>query len=116
MKGTSLKIQIESAQKEVNEVLNRFPEDEREKWARYICQFYVQELPNRDAYMGRNTFFGRFEMYCFDKEKFEMCKKFPYKELNCKDCKCCGVWDIDGHFKIPCCDIEKITTKDPSGW
>ncbi len=109
MKGTSLELQINSIQKKIDEKLERFSKKDREELARYIGQFYVKELPNKDAYMGRNTFCGRFEMYKFDEKKFEICKTIPYKELNCKECKCCGVWDIDGHYKIPCSNIEKIS-------
>lgn len=32
---------------------------DREEFARYIGKFYVKELPNKDVYMGRNTFCGR---------------------------------------------------------
>lgn len=60
MKGTSLELQINSIQKKkINEKLERFSKKDREEFARYIGQFYVKELPNKDAYMGRNTFCGR---------------------------------------------------------
>jgi hypothetical protein len=71
MKGTSLELQINSIQKEIDEKLERFPKKDREEFAKYIGQFYVKELPNKDAYMGRNTFCRRFEMYKFDEKKFD---------------------------------------------
>lgn len=60
MKGTSLELQINSIQKKINEKFERFSKKkDREEFARYIGKFYVKELPNKDVYMGRNTFCGR---------------------------------------------------------
>ena len=52
--------------------------------------------------------YSRWELYKFDEEKFQICKNKKPKELNCKECQSCGLWDIDGHYKIPCYNIMKI--------
>lgn len=122
MKGPSLEKQYNQIQEQIKERIdiykskhfksNYIGEDE---FIKSFQQFDVQESdylydPKYPVGMGPGVSirYSRWELYKFDEEKFEICKTKNPKELNCKECQCCGLWDVDGHYKIPCYNIMKI--------
>lgn len=121
MKGPSLEKQYNQIQEQIKERIDIYKskhfkskyisEDEHIK---LIQKFYVQESddlydPKYPVGMGCGPIrISRWELYKFDEKKFEICKTKNPKELNCKECQCCGLWDVDGHYKIPCYNIMKI--------
>jgi hypothetical protein len=122
MKGPSLEKQYNQIQEQIKKRIdiykskhfksNYIGEDE---FIKSFQQFDVQESdylydPKYPVGMGPGVSirYSRWELYKFDEEKFEICKTKNPKELNCKECQCCGLWDVDGHYKIPCYNIMKI--------
>ena len=122
MKGPSLEKQYNTIQEQIKERIDIYKykhfkskyinEDE---FIKSFQRFDVQESdylydPKYPVGMGPGVSirYSRWELYKFDKEKFEICKTKNPKELNCKECQCCGLWDVDGHYKIPCYNIMKI--------
>ena len=122
MKGPSLERQYNIIQEKINIKIEnyksksecRYPDIE-EGIIKSFQSFDVLESdylydPKYPVGMGPGVSirYSRWELYKFDEEKFEICKTKNPKELNCKECQCCGLWDVDGHYKIPCYNIMKI--------
>ena len=122
MKGPSLERQYNIIQEQIKKKIDNynskkldynFP-DLKEKLIEGFQRFYVQECdylydPQFPVGMGVGSIrYSRCELYKFDEEKFQICKNKKPKELNCKEYQSCGLWDIDGHYKIPCYNIMKI--------
>jgi len=123
MKGPSLERQYNIIQEQIKKRIDdynserpdyNFP-DLEERLIESFQKFDVQEQSYDCAdYPGVGSCtvmpirYSRWELYKFDEEKFQICKNKKPKELNCKECQCCGLWDIDGHYKIPCYNIMKI--------
>lgn len=122
MKGPSLERQYNIIQEQIKERIDKYKSKHfkskyisEDEFIKVFQQFDVQESdylydPKYPVGMGSGVSirYSRWELYKFDKEKFEICKTKNPKELNCKECQCCGLWDIDGHYKIPCYNIMKI--------
>lgn len=123
MKGPSLERQYNIIQEQIKERIDDFNSknlkynfpDLKEKLIESFQKFDVQESdylydPKYPIGMGPGVSirYSRWELYKFDDEKFQICKNKQPKELNCKECQSCGLWDIDGHYKIPCYNIMKI--------
>ena len=120
MKGPSLERQYNTIQEQIKKRIDNY----NSKKSNYnfpdlifksLQKFDVQESdylydPKYPVGMGPGVSirYSRWELYKFDEEKFQICKNKKPKELNCKECQCCGLWDIDGHYKIPCYNIMKI--------
>jgi hypothetical protein len=123
MKGPSLKRQYDTLQAEINERVenykkkrtdHQFPEI-KEGIIQSIQSFDVQEQPYECSdYPGVGSCtvmpvrYSRWQFYALDEEKLKKCETMQPKQLNCKECQLCGLWDVDGHYKIPCCNIMKI--------
>lgn len=123
MKGPSLERQYNIIQEQIKKKIDNYNSersdynflDLKKKLIESFQKFDVQENPfNCSDYpgVGQCTVlpirYSRWELYKFDEEKFQICKNKKPKELNCKECQSCGLWDIDGHYKIPCYNIMKI--------
>ena len=122
MKGPSLEKQYNQIQEQIKERINIYKSKHfkskyisEDEFIKSFQQFDVQESdylydPKYPVGMGPGVSirYSRWELYKFDEEKFEICKNKNPKELNCKECQCCGLWDVDGHYKIPCYNIMKI--------
>ena len=124
MKGPSLERQYNQIQEQINIKIENYKSSEIYKNTKFpdirdgilesIQKFDVQESddlydPKYLVGMGVGSIrYSRWELYKFDEKKFEICKTKNPKELNCKECQCCGLWDVDGHYKIPCYNIMKI--------
>lgn len=121
MKGPSLEKQYNIIQEQIKKRIDKHNQifyhnfsDIKEKEIEYLQKFNVQECdylygPRFPIGMGVGPIrYSRWELYKFDEEKFQICKNKNPKELNCKECQSCGLWDIDGHYKIPCYNIMKI--------
>lgn len=125
MKGPSLERQYNKIQEEIQNKIENYKSSEIYKTTKFtdirdgivesFQKFDVQEQSYDCAdYPGVGSCtvmpirYSRWELYKFDEEKFEICKTKNPKELNCKECQYCGLWDIDGHYKIPCYNIMKI--------
>ena len=122
MKGPSLEKQYNIIQEQIKERIDKYKSKHfkskyisEDEFIKAFQQFDVQESdylydPKYPVGMGPGVSirYSRWELYKFDEEKFEICKTKNPKELNCKECQCCGLWDIDGHYKIPCYNIMKI--------
>ena len=125
MKGPSLEKQYNQIQEEINAKIENYKSSEIYKTTKFpdirdgILESFQKfdVLESDDLYdpkypvgmgPGVSIRYSRWELYKFDKEKFEICKTKNPKELNCKECQCCGLWDVDGHYKIPCYNIMKI--------
>ena len=122
MKGPSLEKQYNTIQEQIKERIDvyksksecKYPDIE-EGIIKSFQSFDVQEsdylydpqYPTGNG-PGVSIRWSRWELYKFDEKKFEICKTKNPKELNCKECQCCGLWDVDGHYKIPCYNIMKI--------
>ena len=119
MKGPSLERQYNTIQEQIKKKIDNY----NSKKSNYnfpdlilesLQKFDVQECdylysPQFPVGMGVGPIrYSRWELYKFDEEKFQICKNKKPKELNCKECQSCGLWDIDGHYKIPCYNIMKI--------
>ena len=123
MKGPSLERQYNIIQEQIKKRIDdynserpdyNFP-DLEERLIESFQKFDVQEqsydcadYPGVGSCTVMPIHYSRWELYKFDEEKFQICKNKKPKELNCKECQCCGLWDIDGHYKIPCYNIMKI--------
>ena len=122
MKGPSLERQYNIIQEQIKKKIDNynsqrfdhnFP-DLEEKLIESFQKFDVQECdylydPRFPVGMGVGPIrYSRWELYKFDEEKFQNCKNKQPKELNCKECQSCGLWDVDGHYKIPCYNIMKV--------
>ena len=122
MKGPSLEKQYNIIQEQIKERIDKYKSKHfkskyisEDEFIKAFQQFDVQESdylydPKYPVGMGPGVSirYSRWELYKFDEEKFEICKTKNPKELNCKECQCCGLWDVDGHYKIPCYNIMKI--------
>lgn len=122
MKGPSLENQYNIIQEQIKKRIDNYNSqrfnhnfsDLKEKLIENFQKFEVQECdylygPRFPVGMGVGPIrYSRWELYKFDEEKFQICKNKKSKELNCKECQSCGLWDIDGHYKIPCYNIMKI--------
>ena len=122
MKGPSLEKQYNIIQEQIKERIDKYKSKHfkskyisEDEFIKTFQQFDVQESdylydPKYPVGMGPGVSirYSRWELYKFDEEKFEICKNKNPKELNCKECQCCGLWDVDGHYKIPCYNIMKI--------
>lgn len=122
MKGPSLERQYNIIQEQIKERIDKYKSKHfkskyisEDEFIKAFQQFDVQESdylydPKYPVGMGPGVSirYSRWELYKFDEEKFEICKTKNPKELNCKECQCCGLWDVDGHYKIPCYNIMKI--------
>ena len=125
MKGPSLERQYNIIQEKINIKIENYKSSEiyrntkfpdiRDKTLEISQKFSVTETddlyePKYPVGMGPGVAirYSRWELYKFDEEKFEICKTKNPKELNCKECQCCGLWDVDGHYKIPCYNIMRI--------
>ena len=122
MKGPSLEKQYNQIQEQINKRIDIYKSKHftskyigEDEFIKSFQQFDVQESdylydPKYPVGMGPGVSirYSRWELYKFDEEKFEICKTKNPKELNCKECQCCGLWDVDGHYKIPCYNIMKI--------
>ena len=122
MKGPSLERQYNIIQEQIKERIDKYKSKHfkskyisEDEFIKSFQQFDVQESdylydPKYPVGMGPGVSirYSRWELYKFDKEKFEICKTKNPKELNCRECQCCGLWDVDGHYKIPCYNIMKI--------
>ena len=123
MKGPSLERQYNNIQEQIKKKIDNYNSersdynflDLKEKLIESFQKFDVIESdylydPQYPVGMGPGVSirYSRWELYKFDEEKFEICKTKNPKELNCKECQSCGLWDIDGHYKIPCYNIMKI--------
>jgi hypothetical protein len=122
MKGPSLERQYNIIQEQIKKKIDNynskkldynFP-DLKEKLIESFQKFDVQECdylydPQFPVGMGVGPIrYSRWELYKFDEEKFQVCKNKTPKELNCRECQSCGLWDVDGHYKIPCYNIMKV--------
>lgn len=122
MKGPSLERQYNIIQEQIKKRIDdynskrfdhKFPEIEK-GLIESFQKFDVQESdylydPKYPVGMGVGPIrYSRWIFYKFDEEEFKICKTKNPKELNCKECQCCGLWDVDGHYKIPCYNIMKI--------
>ena len=122
MKGPSLERQYNIIQEQIKKKIDNynsqrfdhnFP-DLEEKLIESFQKFDVQECdylydPRFPVGMGVGPIrYSRWELYKFDEEKFQVCKNKTPKELNCRECQSCGLWDVDGHYKIPCYNIMKV--------
>ena len=122
MKGPSLEKQYNQIQEQINKRIDIYKSKHftskyigEDEFIKSFQQFDVQESDylydsKYPVGMGPGVSirYSRWELYKFDEEKFEICKTKNPKELNCKECQCCGLWDVDGHYKIPCYNIMKI--------
>lgn len=123
MKGPSLQRQYNKIQEEIKEKVAKYKATPfkhnfpavREGMIKSLQSFDVQENPYSCAdYPGVGSCtvmpirYSRWEMYIFDEEKFNVCKSKDPKDIKCKECQSCGLWDVDGHYKIPCAGIMKI--------
>lgn len=122
MKGPSLEKQYNQIQEQIKERIDNYKSksecrylDIKEGMIKSFQSFDVLESdylydPQYTTGNGPGVSirWSRWELYKFDEEKFEICKTKNLKELNCKECQSCGLWDIDGHYKIPCYNIMKI--------
>lgn len=122
MKGPSLERQYNIIQEQIKERIDKYKSKHfkskyisEDEFIKTFQQFDVQESdylydPKYPVGMGPGVSirYSRWELYKFDEEKFEICKTKNPKEINCKECQCCGLWDVDGHYKIPCYNIMKI--------
>ena len=122
MKGPSLERQYNIIQEQIKERIDKYKSKNfkskyinEDEFIKSFQKFDVQESdylydPKYPVGMGPGVSirYSRWELYKFDEEKFEICKTKNPKELNCKKCQCCGLWDVDGHYKIPCYNIMKI--------
>ena len=125
MKGPSLERQYNQIQDRINIKIENYKSSEiyknsnfpdiregiLESFQKFDVQeqsYYCADYPGVGSCTVMPIRYSRWELYKFDEEKFEICKTKNLKELNCKKCQCCGLWDIDGHYKIPCYDIMKI--------
>lgn len=117
MKGPSLERQYNIIQEQIKKRIDDYNSkrfDNDKGLIEYFQKFEVQECdylydPQYPVGMGVGPIrYSRWELYKFDEEKFQICKNKTPKELNCKECQSCGLWDIDGHYKIPCYNIMKI--------
>ena len=122
MKGPSLERQYNIIQEQIKERIDKYKSKHfkskyisEDEFIKSFQQFDVQESdylydPKYPVGMGPGVSirYSRWELYKFDEEKFEICKTKNHKELNCRECQCCGLWDVDGHYKIPCYNIMKI--------
>ena len=122
MKGPSLERQYNIIQEQIKERIDKYKSKHfkskyisEDEFIKSFQQFDVQESdylydPKYPVGLGPGVSirYSRWELYKFDKEKFEICKTKNPKELNCRECQCCGLWDVDGHYKIPCYNIMKI--------
>ena len=123
MKGPSLERQYNIIQEQIKKKIDNynskrfdrnFP-DLEEKLIESFQKFDVLESdylydPKYSVGMGPGVSirYSRWELYKFDEEKFQICKNKQPKELNCKECQSCGLWDVYGHYKIPCYNIMKV--------
>ena len=122
MKGPSLERQYNTIQEQIKERIDKYKSKNfkskyinEDEFIKSFQKFDVQESdylydPKYPVGMGPGVSirYSRWELYKFDEEKFQICKNKKQKELNCKECQSCGLWDIDGHYKIPCYNIMKI--------
>ena len=122
MKGPSLERQYNIIQEHIKERIDKYKSKNfkskyisEDEFIKSFQKFDVQESdylydPKYPVGMGPGVSirYSRWELYKFDEKKFEICKTKNPKELKCKECQSCGLWDIDGHYKIPCYNIMKI--------
>ena len=122
MKGPSLERQYNIIQEHIKERIDKYKSKNfkskyigEDEFIKSFQKFNVQESdylydPKYPVGMGPGVSirYSRWELYKFDEKKFEICKTKNPKELKCKECQSCGLWDIDGHYKIPCYNIMRI--------
>ena len=122
MKGPSLERQYNIIQEHIKERIDKYKSKNfkskyisEDEFIKSFQKFDVQESdylydPKYPVGMGPGVSirYSRWELYKFDEKKFEICKTKNPKELKCKECQSCGLWDIDGHYKIPCYNIMRI--------
>ena len=122
MKGPSLERQYNAIQEQIKERIDvyksksecRYPNIEA-GIIKSMQQFYLQESdylydPKYPVGMGVGPIrWERWEFYKLDEEKFKVCKTKDKKDLNCRECRCCGLFAIDGHYSIPCYNIMRIS-------
>jgi len=126
MKGPSLQRQYDNIQEQVEKKVEQYKED---------CKLHTRNFPDINAMMiesfqkfdvlesdylydpkypvgmgpGVSIRHSRWEFYRLDEEKFKICKTMDPKDLKCRECRNCGLFDIDGHYSIPCFNIMKIS-------
>ena len=123
MKGPSLKRQYDKIQetisKNIEEASAYYKREFHKELDEYIKKFkesfcvqenpyYCSDYPGVGSCTVMPIRSSRWQLYILDEEKFKECTGKGPKDIKCKECQSCGLFDIDGHYSIPCAGIMKI--------